>query len=142
MKKVNILIISSIFFCSFCLIKGYGFRYNASQSLPHILYFSMPEDKPQLGHIVTFKLPESRVTFAKIIEGAAGDLIQVKEAKIYINDIEKCELVPGFQPIAEQIIPDGCFFVLGNHSESFDSRYADFGLVSKDLIGERLCPLF
>ncbi len=37
-------------------------------------------------------------------------------------------------PLPNQAIPEGYIFIVGDHPRSFDSRYAEFGLVSMDKI--------
>jgi len=141
-KVIQAIIFCSIALCIIFLICGYGIRYNSSQSLPQKLYLAVPAISPKIGQIVTFCLPASQVTFAKLMMGLPGDFIEVKNQKIYINGSEKGAIVDAFTPIESGIIPDGFCFVLGMHPESFDSRYAEFGLVPQDSIKEQLWPIF
>jgi len=134
-------------FCVFILfifayLTGFGLRFNASESLPHTLYFSTAVGELELGQVVDFKLTYSQVTFAKIIAGVPGDIIHVKEGKVFINDSEIGKIIEPFKPISAGTIPEEYFFVMGTHPESFDSRYEMFGLVHRDVIREKLCPIF
>lgn len=142
MRIINRVIFSCIALVSVAWVSGFSLRYNNSQSLPKYLYFSMPVKNPKIDQIVTFTLPESRVKFAKIIVGIAGDNIKVNNQKIYLNGVEKGAIVEPFQPINEGIIPEGFYFVMGIHPESFDSRYQSFGLIPEQSIRARLCPIF
>lgn len=124
------------------LWSGYGFRINQSESLPNILYFSKPVDKIQLNDIVTFQLPQSPVIFAKIVAGLPGDNVEIYNNKLHINNIELGSIVAPFEPIPSLVIPEGYFFALGSHPESFDSRYFEFGLVPQNAVKEKLCTIF
>jgi len=142
MRMAYILLITVLGTFAFAFLNGYGLRLNLSPSLPHKLYFSFPSTNPQIGQIVSFKKPESSVTFAKVIVGAPGDIIAVENCKVSVNGIESGEILYGFDPIKDQIIPEGYYFLMGSHLESFDSRYAVFGLVPQEDMEEKLCPIF
>ncbi len=125
-------------------IGGYGLRYNGSESLPHSLYVSSlvkPSDFV-LGQFVAFKMPQGTAMFAKKIAGVPGDLIEVKEKVVYVNGQEQATVLEKYASIEGGIIPDGHYFMLGEHVKSFDSRYFEFGLVPQELIREKLCPIF
>lgn len=122
---------------------GLGIRYNGSESLPQTLFLAIPTKEVHRGDIIAFQLPEkSPATFAKIAIGLPGDMLTIKDNKIYINDEEKGEFMVTLKPIEGGIIPEGYFFVMGHHLRSFDSRYAEFGLVPQTNIKETLCPIF
>lgn len=42
--------------------------------------------------------------------------------------------------VCEQVVPDGMYFVVGTHKDSYDSRY--FGFVPKEKIVARVIPLW
>lgn len=121
---------------------GYGLRINHTNSLPSTLYLSHRVDKIQLNDTVTFQLPQSHVKLAKIVAGLPGDIVEVLHHKLYINGIELGSIVDPFVPIYSGVIPEGYFFALGVHPESFDSRYAEFGLVPQTTVRERLWSIF
>jgi conjugal transfer pilin signal peptidase TrbI len=85
----------------------------------------------------------------KRVEGEPGDMVSVCNNRVFVND-KDCgfclESTPRsskkFSSIESGIIPEGFFFVLGDHEESFDSRYKEMGLISIESIEEVLCPLF
>lgn len=142
MKIFRLLILSLLGFSLIFFWSGYGFRINLTDSLPHSLYFSKPKQALVIEKIVTFSLPTSSVTFAKQIAALPGDFIEIKNRIVFINGSEKCRVLESFEPIHDGIIPEGYCFVLGLHPESFDSRYADFGLVPLNAIKESLCHIF
>ena len=47
-----------------------------------------------------------------------------------------------YSPIQSGTIPEGYVYVCGSHPDSFDSRYAEFGLIRVENIREKLWPLF
>lgn len=142
MKCINFMILCVIGLSAVCYWKGYGLRYNTSESLPYTFYVSMPATTPEKWQTMDFRLNKSHATFVKIVAGIPGDRIENKNHKIYVDDSEIGNLLEGYEPIAEGIIPEGFYFMWGTHPHSFDSRYAEFGLVPKNAIKERLCPIF
>lgn len=103
--------------------------------------------EPKRGDVVVFILPQDRKrTFVKRVVGLPGEQIGIKDGKIYVNG------QPLTQPaVFDQIyyynggdfgarnkvvdVPEGHYFVLGDHSDSsHDSRYWGF-VPSKDIIG-------
>ena len=40
------------------------------------------------------------------------------------------------------VIPEGMVFVAGTHSDSFDSRYKEFGFVPLETVRGQVWPLF
>lgn len=103
--------------------------------------------KPKRGDVIVFIYPNDRTKdFIKRLIGLPGDVVEIKEGKIYING----ELFNN--PMVKNIyyynrgeygaldtpvrIPEGKYFVLGdNSSSSHDSRY--WGFVDQtDLLGK------
>lgn len=74
--------------------------------------------------------------FVKKVRGVAGQVVTVDENRIVHIDGQpvakaKSESGRGFplEPIQQGAIPDGKVFVWTPHEDSYDSRYADIGLV-------------
>lgn len=104
--------------------------------------------KPERGDVVVFRYPEDpRRDFIKRLVAFGGETIEIARGKIIINGeiVEEPEI---FQRTyyqnrgaygaarAEIIVPDNCYFVLGdNSSSSRDSRYWGF-VPKKFLLGE------
>lgn len=125
------------------------FRFNFSRSLPYTLFLTLPAEAPlDKGKMVSFHHSQLNVSVGKIIAGKAGDLISLQNQTLFLNDTEigyvKTESKSGkiYHPISEGIIPEGFYFVYTPHPESFDSRYAEFGLIPEEWIEEVLWPLF
>lgn len=128
----------------------FGFRINQSNSLPYRLFWSAKgkPDHLERGTIVAFTHPLSKAVLAKEIGGLPGDTITISHNQVYINHEVigeiKLESPSGIKlsPIQEGSIDNQYFFARGRHEHSFDSRYAEFGLVNIENIKETLWPIF
>ncbi|SHF02080.1 signal peptidase I . Serine peptidase. MEROPS family S26A [Caldanaerobius fijiensis DSM 17918] len=102
------------------------------------------------GDIVVFKYPDNpSVNYVKRVIGVGGDVIDIKDGKLYINGELKYEpyirepMVGNFGPYK---VPKDHFFVMGdNRNDSSDSRYWVHKYVSREaIIGKvvfRILPL-
>ena len=109
--------------------------------LPYLQKIIVPIGKPKRGDIVVFKFPvEPEKDFIKRVVGIAGDTIEGRDKKIYVNGqpIEESYTIKtdsnvypaglqardNFGPIT---VPDASLFVMGdNRDQSFDSRFWGF----------------
>jgi conjugative transfer signal peptidase TraF len=84
----------------------------------------------------------------KVIEGVEGEAVNVVGQEVYVADRfigEALAVSPRgtqIKPIASQIIPAHHLFLKNPSQTSFDSRYAAFGLVSKDSVVGRAHRVF
>ena len=106
--------------------------------------------EPKRGDIVVFIYPEDRSKdFVKRVIGVAGDTIEIKDKKIYLNGLPYNDnhgiytddmIIPGAaQPrdnFGPKTVPPGGLFVMGdNRDQSYDSRF--WGFVDlKDVLGK------
>ena len=109
--------------------------------LPYLQRVIIPIGKPKRGDIVVFKFPvEPEKDFIKRVVGIAGDTIEGRDKKIYVNGQPIVEsytiktdsnVYPAglqardnFGPIT---VPEDSLFVMGdNRDQSFDSRFWGF----------------
>lgn len=97
-------------------------------------------EEPQRQDIIIFKFPddESQI-FVKRIIGIPGDIVEIKNYKVYVNG-EKLE-----EPYLKEsmmlnqnmkfVVPDECYFVMGdNRNISDDARYWKNTFVRRDKI--------
>jgi signal peptidase I len=84
--------------------------------------------EPKRGDIIIFPPPniESEHDYIKRIIALSGETVQIMEGVVYINNtpLEEPYITnPGASNMAERIVPEGEFFVLGdNRTNSSDSR--------------------
>lgn len=96
---------------------------------------------PQRGDIVVFRPPDAlgqNEAFIKRLIGLPGDVIEVKNGQLYVNDEPQAEPYIAAKPDYQYgpvTVPDDAYLVLGdNRNKSFDSHYWGF-LPADHLIG-------
>ena len=103
------------------------------------LQFSYWFSDPQRGDVVIFKYPDNeQENYIKRIIGLPGEVIQIVEGRVYVNnellDEPYLKETPygNFGPYE---VPEGHYFMLGdNRNNSEDSRYWRNKYVAKDKI--------
>ncbi|MDD5394861.1 MAG: S26 family signal peptidase [Thiothrix sp.] len=133
---------------------------NASDSLPGWVYVAYPGDKAhlQVGDTIGFYPAPNRFyppsfLFIKLVAGIAGDRLTWGKdypagTTFYINGQEFGRAKPQartgepLQHTPAGTVPDGAVFVWTPHPDSFDSRYADMGLIPNSQVVGRAQRLF
>lgn len=122
---------------------------NFTESLPGTVFLIDKKVKtPQKGELVAFTWKDAApipdgVTVIKRVAGLAGDKIVNKNRVISVNDkpvgLAKTQAKTGepLEAIASLSIPKGYFFAMGEHADSFDSRYVRPGLIAYNAIRGR-----
>jgi signal peptidase I len=94
----------------------------------HIVVTPYHGATPQRGDVVVFRSPASRNDLlVKRIVAIPGDLVETHAGRLFVDGHAAAEpyvLAPtSTGTVASQVVPAGCFFVLGdNRANSFDSR--------------------
>jgi signal peptidase I len=103
-------------------------------------------DDPQIGDIVVFEFEPGR-DFIKRVIGVAGNRVEIKSGRVYINDqqLEEPYLPEGidmydFGPVE---VPPGYLFLMGDYRQnSMDSRDPRVGFVSREDLKGRAFFIF
>jgi signal peptidase I len=123
----------------------------------HILVNKLPNSTDQIerGDIIVFPYPpDPRKDFLKRVVGLPGDLFEIRDKEIYINNhplqegyiihtdknIIPAEVRPrdNFGPL--NVPPDSVFVLGDNRDESFDSRY--WGIVELNKVKGKVTKIY
>jgi conjugal transfer pilin signal peptidase TrbI len=152
-KKVGIFVILITPLCLSSLLSfGFGYRVviNTTYSLPHTFYLTNPvRNVPQRGDYIAFTHPISTKMIVKQVLGVAGDTLTQTPSFVCVEGSgrilslkKKRSTGTPLTPMDTDVIPEGMVFVAGTHSDSFDSRYKEFGFVPLETVRGQVWPLF
>ncbi len=119
--------------------------WNFSTSLPGSLYVTVRDRLPQPGDLVTYRWPggfgyPQGSLFHKRVAGRAGDAISWQADRVSVAGVPlgralaRTRDARPLAPLAAATVSPGHYFVHTAHPQSFDSRYANHGLVSREQI--------
>lgn len=148
MSYVVIIIVSvviAVLLCNFVIINSKiptGSMENQIQVGDHIIGFRLAYvfSEPQRGDVIIFKFPDDESqTFIKRIIGMPGDIVEIKNGKVYISGEE---LVEDYikEPMRTSevfrfVVPADSYFVMGdNRNNSKDSRFWEHPFVTREQI--------
>lgn len=125
-------------------------RWNVSNSLPGRMYIGTTWTfTPKRGDIVSFDHPLFAAPIAKCVVGMAGDRVEIVNGHVFVSGVDRGRALDKsprsgkpLTPIQPCMIPEGYVYVWAPHSESFDSRYQDMGLIHISRVKERLWHVF
>lgn len=132
-------------------LSPYKIALNNTDSLDVRIFLWSKTEKPlAYGDLVVFSVenPYYNVPFVKILAGLPGDKVSINERReVFVDDRYIGKAVRTFKDgreaiaISETVIPQGKYFFYTNHQRSYDSRYKEIGLVSRDDIMGIAYPL-
>ena len=125
--------------------------FTLTPSLPHRFYLKLSPEDIKRGEYILFHLHGDRYAkdedfLLKRVVCTEGNVLFVRDRKYYCNEFYLGE-AKEYTLTGERLdnfvytgrIPEGYVFVLGNHPDSYDSRY--FGLVHRSQIVAKAYPL-
>lgn len=116
--------------------------WNATESLPGRVFLIVKVQKPQRGDMAAFYPPKNpyypeQMFFTKILMGMPGDVVSHRGREVYLNTLKLGTSLDfdtsrrrKLDMVKDGTIPAGFHFVWTPHPHSYDSRYADIGLIS------------
>ena len=129
----------------------YRLAYNESDSLPGTLFLvnvgQLPKCGPDTGEHAQFRMRSDARWYQgsrllKVAKGCPGDVLSIVDRHIYINDWPAGEAVSALNDgtpmamITPGVIAEGHYYMWASHPASFDSRYAEFDVItSQQIIG-------
>lgn len=137
-----------VLFVVLVLLKHFNVAYLAVNKTPSIaigIYLVVPSGSAGLNdHVVVRYQGEhfpDAVHLVKHVRAVAGDRIEHQNGQVFINGKATTAVIKSHSMMGDALIagpvgvvPDDSVFVLGDHPDSFDSRYAYVGFVKKDQI--------
>lgn len=137
--------------CTILFIAAFGGLFfkvsiNLSESLPYDYVLTLKFIEPKKGELVLFKAPPTafpnlthKPDFTKIVLGETGDVVAVQKRVVKIGGLslqakERAKSGRALEMISAGVIPQDKMFVFTPHIDSYDSRYAEVGLIDKELI--------
>ena len=128
------------FIVELCVVDGPSMRPTLqSQERLIVNKFVYKIREPKKGEILVFQYPrDPRRDFIKRVIATAGDTVEIKDGRVFVNDQllnEDYILEKTKSEYPKSTVPKGTIFVMGdNRNNSEDSRFADVGFVPLDLI--------
>lgn len=152
------LLVLSALFVIVCSCLGSFIGINVTSSVPFLAYYhtSLDGHEIQSGDYILFEIPENQLyeTGQKAVKKVScinGQYLKTVSSERKVEYYCDGNLIttttiftrPNYEPLIvfgyDGIIPDGSYFVTGEHYRSYDSRY--WGFVSSDSIKRLVHPL-
>jgi conjugal transfer pilin signal peptidase TrbI len=125
----------------FLIHVNFGILINKTASLPYKVFLHFKTWSPAKGGYTVIRRPDYPLPIIKQIKGVGGDHLyyetesQDTAGTLWLNEqpigipYQVDSKGKPLTPIPAQIIPQGLVFLGASHPKSFDSRYAEMGLI-------------
>jgi conjugal transfer pilin signal peptidase TrbI len=140
--------------CAYAASPWYELLVNRSNSLPQTLFLLDKTRAPSCGDYTAFDMPRSSrfyrgARMIKHIRGCAGDTVSAVGQQVLINGLPVGVAMTrssngryALLQIEPIVIPHGKVYLAATHPQSYDSRYASFGLRDETELLGTARPLF
>jgi signal peptidase I len=95
---------------------------------------------PQRGDVVVFKPPfESEYPYIKRVIGLPGDIVEIRDGKVFINSTALAEpyiMAPPDYTMAVVEVPDNEYFVLGDNRNNSSDSHTGWMVPQNNIIGK------
>ncbi len=120
-----------------CILVGFGFVINVTESMPRGLYQIVKDDNISKNDLIIFTIPNKSEQLLKKVVAVENDFVVVNSKGVYVNhtllpnskifnvDSNGNPLTPH---LLDQVLKPGEFLALGEHIQSYDGRY--FGIIN------------
>jgi len=120
---------------------GYKLALNKSESMATAIFWvTPPVGEPDRGSYIYFRTPPNPYfdgDFVKQVVGNEGDVITVIDGVVFVNETRVGPAKPKTRKgepltaVTSAVVPENHLFVAGQNIDSYDSRYDEFGFISK-----------
>jgi signal peptidase I len=98
---------------------------------------------PQRGDVIVFRPPppneESPYPFIKRVIGLPGDTVEIKDGKVFVNNIsldEEYIMAPPDYTMSATVIPENEYFVLGDNRNNSNDSHNGWTVPRDNIIGK------
>ena len=143
-RRAAIALVSMAVLAALWLVAASRLHVNTSWSDDSWGYLVLPVGHPAIGETVLFEPPAAlgaKTPYLKTVRGLPGDIVSVDDDRTVRLDgapvaRAKRHALDGrpLEAIGPGIVPEGHFYLHGDHADSHDSRYAEIGLVPRERI--------
>jgi signal peptidase I len=96
-------------------------------------------DEPDRGQIIVFKSPVENKTLIKRVIGLPGDVVEVKDGKVYVNSIGLIEPYVKSPPqynMPQTQVSHGEYFVMGDNRNNSGDSHNGWTVPRKNIVGK------